>query len=125
MCLTNPLTMKYHPQHDGRTDECCDRVDGQVAFEGGQACDEVAEQGQIHAEEGRGGDEQLVVAAAEQETRDMRHSQAQEGDGPAERRDEGGEEARSQDDEHAAPLDVHTEVLGITLTQQQEVQGLE
>ena len=117
--------MEDHPKHDGRTNQCRDRVDGQVAFKRGQACDEVAEQGQIHAEEGRGGDEQLVVAAAEEETRDMRHSQAQEGDGAAERRDEGGEEARSQDDEHAAPLDVHTEVFGITLTQQQEVQGLE
>ena len=119
------LTVEDHPKHYRLANQCRDRVDGQVAFEGGQACDEVAEQGQIHAEEGRGRDEQLVVAAAEQETRDMRHSQAQEGDGPAERRDEGGEEARSQDDEHAAPTDVDTEVFGITLTEQQEVQGLE
>ncbi len=117
--------MKYHPQHDRCTNQCRDRVDGQVAFEGGQPRDEVAEQGQVHAEEGRGGDEQLMVAAAEEETRDMRHSQAQEGDGTAERRDEGGEEARSQDDEHAAATDVDAEVFGVTLAQQQEVQGLE
>ena len=125
MCLTKPLTMKNHPKHDRRANQCRDRVDGQVAFKRGQTCDEVAEQGQVHAEEGRGRDEQLVVAAAEEETRDMRHGQAQEGDGAAERRDEGGEEARGQDDEHAAPTDVDPEVLGITLAEQQEVQGLE
>ena len=119
------LPVKDHPKHDGRTNQCRDRVDGQVAFEGGQPCDEVAEQGQVHAEEGRSWDEQLVVAAAEQETGDVRHGQAQEGDGAAKRRDEGGEEARGQDDEHAAPTDVDAEVLGITLAEQQEVQGLE
>ena len=68
--------MEDHPKHDRRANQCRDRVNGQVAFEGGQACDEVAEQGQIHAEEGRGGDEQLVVAAAEEETRDVGHCQA-------------------------------------------------
>ena len=125
MCLTKSLTVEDHPQHDRCADECRDRVDGQVAFERGQACDEVAEQGQVHAEEGRGGDEQLVVAAAEEETRDVWHRQAQEGDGATKRRDEGGKEARGQYDEHAAATDVDTEVFGITLAQQQEVQGLE
>ena len=125
MSLTKPLTVENHPQHDRRTNQCRDRVDGQVAFEGGQTCDEVTEQGQIHAEEGRGWDEQLVVAAAEEESCDVRHGQAQEGDGTAERRDEGGEEARGQNDEHTASTDVDTEVLGITLAEQQEVQGLE
>ena len=85
MCLTKPLTVEDHPQHDGCANQCRDRVDGQVAFEGGQACDEVAEQGQVHAEEGRGRDEQLVVAALEKETRDVRHGQTQEGDGAAKR----------------------------------------
>ena len=125
MCLTKPLTMKNHPKHDRRANQCRDRVDGQVAFEGGQACDEVAEQGQVHAKEGRSGDEQLVVAALEEETCDVRHGQAQEGDGTAKRRDEGGEEARGQDNEHAAPLDIYAEVLSITLAEEQEVQGLE
>ncbi len=119
------LTVEDHPKHDRRANQCRDRVDGQVAFEGGQACDEVAEQGQVHAEEGRGGDEQLVVAALEEETCDVRHGQTQEGDGTAKRCDEGGEEARSQDDEHAAPLDIYAEVLSITLAEEQEVQGLE
>ncbi len=119
------LPVEDHPKHDRRANECRDRVDGQVAFKRGQPCDEVAEQGQVHAEEGRGGDEQLVVAAAEQESGDVGHGQAQEGDGTTERRDEGGEESRSQDDEHAAPTDVDTEVLGITLAEQQEVQCLE
>ena len=59
MCLTKPLTVEDHPKHYRRANQCRDRVDGQVAFEGGQACDEVAEQGQIHAEEGRGRDEQI------------------------------------------------------------------
>ena len=125
MCLTKPLTVEDHPKYDGRADECRDGVDGQVAFEGGQACDEVAEQGQVHAKEGRGGDEQLVVAAAEEETRGMRHGQTQEGDGTAKRRDEGSEEARGQDDEHATATDVDSEVFGITFAQQQEIQGLE
>ena len=116
--------MKYNPQHDGGANEGRDRVDGQVAFKRGQARDEVAEQGQIHAEEGRGKDEQLVVAAAEQETGDMWHSQAQEGDRTAERCDDGRQETRYQDDEHAASTDVHTEVFSITLTEKQEVQGL-
>ena len=123
--MTDFLPMEDHPKHDRRANQCRDRVDGQIAFERGQACDEVAEQGQVHAEEGRGWDEQLVVAAAEQESSDVWHSQAQEGDGATERRDEGGEEARGQDDEHAAPADVDTEVLGITLAEEQEVQGLE
>ena len=117
--------MENNPKHDRRTNQCRDRVDGQVAFKRRQTRDEVAEQGQVHAKEGRGGDEQFVVAALEEETRDMRHGQAQEGDGAAERRDECREESRSQDDKHAAPLDVDAEVFGITLTQQQEVQGLE
>ena len=123
--MTKPLTVKYHPKHDRRANQCRDRVDGQVAFEGGQACDEVAEQGQVHAEEGRGWDEQLVVAAAEEEACDVGHSQAQEGDGATECRDERGEEARGQDNEHAAPTDVNTKVFGITLAKEQEVQGLE
>ena len=76
MCLTKSLTVEDHPKHDGCTNQCRDRVDGQVAFEGGQTCDEVAEQGQIHAEEGRGGDEQLMVAAAEEESCDVWHGQA-------------------------------------------------
>ena len=117
MCLTKSLTVEDYPKHDRRTNQSRDRVDGQVAFEGGQACDEVAEQGQVHAEEGRGGDKQFVVAAAEQESCDMRHGQAQESNGTTKRRDEGGEEARSQDDEHAAPTDIDTEVLGITLAE--------
>ena len=66
-----------------------------------------------------------MVAAAEEESCDVRHGQAQEGDGAAERRDEGGEEARGQDDEHAASTDVDAKVLGITLTEQQKIQGLE
>ena len=119
MCLTKPLTVEDHPQHDRRTNQCRDRVDGQVAFEGGQTCDEVAEQGQVHAEEGRGRDEQLVVAAAEEEACNMRHGQTQEGNGTTERRDEGGEETRGQDDEHAASTDVDAEVLSITLAEQQ------
>ena len=117
--------MEDHPKHDRRANQCCDRVDGQVAFEGGQACDEVAEQGQVHAEEGRGRDEQLVVAATEKESCDVWHGQAQEGDGTTKRRDEGSEEARGQDDEHAAATDVDAKVLGITLAEEQEVQGLE
>ena len=125
LSLTKPLAVEDNPKHDGCADERCDRVDGQVAFEGGQACDEVAEQSQIHADEGSGRDEQFVVAALEQEPSDMRHGQAQEGDGPTDCRDEGGEEARGQDDEHTATPDVHAEVFSVTLTQQQEVQGLE
>ena len=85
--------MEDHPKHDRRANQCRDRVDGQVAFKRGQPCDEVAEQGQVHAEEGRGGDEQFVVAAAEEEACDVGYGQAQEGDGTTERRDEGGEEA--------------------------------
>ena len=123
--MTKPLTVENHPKHDRRANQCRDRVDGQVAFEGGQTCNEVAEQGQVHAEEGCGWDEQLVVAAAEEEACDVGHGQAQEGDGTAECRDEGGEETRGQDDKHAAALDVDTEVFGITLTQQQEIQGFE
>ena len=87
------LPVEDDPKHDRRANQCRDRVDGQVAFEGGQTCDEVAEQGQVHAKEGRGRDEQLVVAAAEEETCDVRHGQAQKGNGTAKRRDEGGEEA--------------------------------
>ena len=113
------LTVKYNPQHYRRANQCRDGVDGQVAFEGGQPCDEVAEQGQIHAEEGRGRNEQLMVAAAEEDTRDMRHGQTQEGNGTTERRDEGGEETRGQDDEHAASTDVDAEVLSITFAEQQ------
>ena len=116
--MIESLPMEDHPKHDRRANQCGNRVDGQVAFEGGQPCDEVAEQGQVHAEEGRGWDEQFVVAATEEETRDMRHGQAQEGDGTAERRDEGGEEARGQDDEHATATDVDAEVFSITLAQQ-------
>ena len=123
--MTDFLPVENHPKHDRRTNQCRDRVDGQVAFEGGQTCDEVAEQGQVHAEKGRGRDEQLVVAAAEQESGDVWHGQAQEGNGTTKRRDEGGEEARSQDDEHTAATDVDAEVLGITLAKEQEVQGLE
>ena len=122
--MTDFLPVEDDPKHDRRTNQCRDRVDGQVAFEGGQACDEVAEQGQVHAEEGRGGDEQLVIAAAEEEACDVGYGQAQKGDRATKRRDEGGEEARGQNDEHAASTDVDTEVLGITLAQQQEVQGL-
>jgi len=125
MCLTKPLTVEDHPKHDWCANQCRDRVDGQVAFEGGQACDEVAEQGQVHAEEGRSRNEQFVVAAAEEETCDVWYGQAQEGDGTTKRRDKGGEEARGQDDEHAAATDVDAKVLGITLAEQQEVQGLE
>ena len=84
--------MKDDPKHDRRANQRRDRVDGQVAFEGGQAGNEVAEQGQVHAEKGRGGDEQFVVAALEEETCDVRHGQAQKGDGTTERRDESGEE---------------------------------
>ena len=119
MCLTKPLPVEDDPQHDGRANQCRDRVDGQVAFEGWQSCDEVAEQGKVHAEEGRGGDEQLVVAATEEEACDVRHGQTQEGDRATERRDEGSEEARGQDDEHAASTDVDAEVLSITLAEQQ------
>ena len=74
--MTKPLTVEDDPKHDRRANQCSDRVDGQVAFERGQACDEVAEQGQIHAEEGRGWDQQLVVAAAEQESCDVWYGQA-------------------------------------------------
>ena len=88
LILTIPLTVKDDPQHDGRADERRDGVDGQVAFKRGQAGDEVAEQGQIHAEEGRGRDEQLVVAAFEKESRDVRDGQAQKGNRPAKCRDE-------------------------------------
>ena len=90
MCLTKPLPVEDDPQHDRRANQCRDRVDGQVAFERGKACDEVAEQGQVHAEEGRGWDEQLVVAAAEEEACDVWHGQTKEGDGATKRRDEGG-----------------------------------
>ena len=121
MCLTKPLTVKYDPQHDGRANQCRDRVDRQVAFEGGQACDEVAKQGQVHAKEGRSWDKQFVVAAAEEESCDMRNRQAQEGDRTTEGRDDGRQEARHQDDEHAAPTNIDAEVLGITLTEEQEV----
>ena len=114
LSLTKPLTVKDNPKHDGRANECRDWIDGQIAFEWGQACDEVAEQSQIHADEGRGGDEQFMIAAAEQESGDVRHSQTQEGDGTAERRDECREEAWGQDDEHTASLDVYSEILGIT-----------
>ena len=117
--------MENNPKHNRRTNKCRDRVDGQVAFKRGQTRNEVAEQSQIHADEGRGGDEQFVVAALEQETRDVRHGQTQESNGTAKRRDERREEPRSQDDEHTAPPDVHAEVFSVTLAQQQEVQGLE
>ena len=123
--MIESLPVEDDPQHNGRANQCRDRVDGQVAFKRGQPRDEVAEQGQVHAEEGRGGDEQLVVAAFEKESCNVRNGQAQKGDGTAKRRDEGGEKARNQDDEHTAPLDVDAKVFGITLTQQQEVQGLE
>ena len=91
--MTDFLSVKDNPQHNRRADKCRDRVNGQVAFEGGQARDEVAEQGQVHTKEGRGRDEKFVVAALKEETCDMRHGQAQEGDGTAERRDDSGEEA--------------------------------
>ena len=125
MCLTKSLTVEDDPKHDRRANQRRDRVDGQVAFKGGQPRDEVAEQSQIHADEGGGGDEQLVVAAVEQKTGDVWHGQAQKSYGPAKCRDERREEARNQDDEHTASLDVHAEVFGVTLAQQQEVQGLE
>ena len=123
--LTESLPVEDDPQHDRRTNQCRDGVDGQVAFKRGQPRDEVAEQGQVHSEEGRSRDEQFVVAAAEQETRDVRHGQSQKGDRPAKRRDDGRQESRNQDDEHTAPPNVHAKVFGITLTQQQEIQGLE
>ena len=119
------LAVEDDPKHDGCADERRDRVDGQVAFERGQTCDEVTEQSQVHADEGRGWDEQFVVATLEQEPRDMWHGQAQESNRPAKRRDKCREEARSQDDKHAASLDVHAEVFSVTFAQQQEVQGLE
>ena len=117
--------MEDNPQHNRCTNKRRNRVDGQVAFERGQTSDEVAEQGQIHADEGCGGDEQFVVATLEQEPRDMWHGQAQESNRPAKRRDKCREEARSQDDEHTAPPDVHAEVFSVTFAQQQEIQGLE
>ena len=117
--------MEDNPKHDGRADERRYRIDGQIAFEGGQACDKVAEQSQIHADEGCGWDEQFVVAALKEEACDVRYGQAQEGDGTAKRRDECREKARNQDDEHTASLNVDAEVFSITLAQQQEIQSLE
>ena len=83
--MIESLTVEDDPQHDRRTNQCRDRVDGQVAFKRWQPRYEVAKQSQIHSEEGRGGDEQLVVAAAKQEPRDVRHGQTQKGDRPAKR----------------------------------------
>ena len=65
--------MEDNPKHNRRANKCRDRVDGQVAFERGQTCDEVAEQSQIHADESCGRYKQLVVAALEEETRDVWH----------------------------------------------------
>ena len=119
------LPVEDDPQHDRRTNQCRDGVDRQVAFKRGQPRNEVAEQGQVHAEEGRGRNEQFVVAATEQESRDVRDGQAQKGNRPAKRRDERRQKARNQNDEHTAPLDVDTKVFGITLAQKQEIQCLE
>ena len=117
-CFSVTLPVEDDPQHDGRANQCRDRVDGQVAFKRGQPRNEVAEQGQVHAEEGRGWDKQFVVAAFEKESRDVWDGQAQKGNRPAKCRDERRQKARNQDDEHTAPLDVHAKILGITFAQQ-------
>ncbi len=55
----------------------------------------------------------------------MRHGQSQECDRPAERGNDGSEEARGQNDEHTALPDIDTQVFGVAFAEKQKVQGLE
>ena len=74
--------------HDGCTDECGDRVDGQVAVEARQSCDEVAEQRQVHADGCCGRQQHEVIAGVIGEPGQVWNCQPDEGDGTAESSDD-------------------------------------
>ena len=65
-----------------------------------------------------------MVAGAEQGSRQMRHSQANEHDGAAVGGDDSHENARGEDDQRAGSLYVEAEVAGVGIAQHQQVHGL-
>lgn len=91
--IHNSILPQNNPYHHGCTQHGRDDIDRDETV-GGQGADEVARQGQAGPGEHGGGQERAVVGSAHEQTGQMRHSQADEGDGAAEGHAGGGEQPR-------------------------------
>ena len=108
---------------DGGTDEGGDTVDRHSSLEAGCPGNEVADEGQGRSGQGCGGHQFPVIAGAEDAAGQMWYGHANEHDGAAIGGDNGNQDTRADDDPRASPLDVDTQVCGITVTQQHGIQG--
>ena len=110
---------------DGGAEDGRHGVEGEDGACAGKDGQEVAEQGHGGAEEHGDGQEHAVVGAAEGEPGDVRHGQADEGDGATEGCGGGCQQAGAEEDQDACAADFDAEVGGIAFAQEQGVEGLD
>ena len=118
------FSSQQYRQGDGCADERRDGVDGQRPLEARHAGYEVAEQRQGSTAEDVCRQKDVVVGGVEQSAADVRHGKAEKHDRAAVGGDDGGQCACRGDGEHACPSDVETEVGGVHVAEQQDVERL-
>ena len=91
---------------------------------GGHDADEVAQQGNESSRKEGGGQQHAVVGIAQHETCDMGYGESYERHRTAEGGGDGGEESRGEEHYTAHAGQVHAQVHGILLPQQQGIEGL-
>ena len=116
---------QQHEDDDGGTKKWSDCSEGNHAVLGGKGAKPVAQQGDDRTQEHRGGQENSMILGRDEETRNVGRGQTDEGDGPTEGGDRGGENACDKEQKKAELAGVVTQVLCIQLAQEKGIERLD